>query len=77
MNMEGRGQHPVRPPRSRRHQQKGGGIKPSRISARIRWVFVCWSIDRSLTCLGRSEMKFARLSVRPLLHRQRKVQWTD
>lgn len=36
--------------------------------------FGCWSIDRSLTCFGRSEMKFAQLGIRPLLHRQCKVQ---
>lgn len=39
--------------------------------------FWCWSIGRSLTCFGRSEMKFAQLSIRPLLHGQYIVQWAD
>lgn len=74
MNMEG--QHPVRPQDLTAISKEAvvGSIEPS---ARIRSVLGCWSIGRSLTCFGPSEMKFAQLGIRPLLHRQRKVQWTD
>lgn len=70
---------PTRGPSARSHclQHRGCSIKRSRMWARIRSVFGCWSIGRSLTCFGRSEMKFAQLGIRPLLHRQYIVQWTD